>query len=106
MSKLLVITALPMLALLERLKAEGHEVSEDVELVTVDPNDPEWRKKADAIIAEGKIGDIRGITLPAQELPDMPFQDEHMEETPDRKLSAQLSPRQAILPPHLRQRRL
>lgn len=106
MSRMLVISALPVLALLERLKADGHEVPEGVELVTVDPNDPEWRKKADAIIAEGVVGDIRGIHLPAKELPDMPFQDEHLEETPDRKLAAQLSPRQVVLPPHLRQRRL
>ena len=47
MSKLLVITALPLLALMERLKAEGHVLPEDTELVTVDP------KEQARLLAEG-----------------------------------------------------
>ena len=105
MSKLLVITALPLLALMERLRADGHELPEGTELVTVDPQDPEWRSKVDAMLAAGSIGSLQGISR-MDPAPEQPYVDEHMEETPDRKLSAQLSPRQAILPPHLRQRRL
>ena len=105
MSKLLVITALPLLTLMERLKADGHVLPEDTELVTVDPQDPEWRDKVDAMLADGSIGSFQGISTPLP-APEQPYVDEHMEETPDRKLSAQLSPRQAILPPHLHQRRL
>ena len=105
MSKLLVITALPLLTLMERLKADGHVLPEDTELVTVDPQDPEWRSKVDAMLADGSISSFHKLPT-ADPAPEQPYVDEHMEETPDRKLSAQLSPRQAILPPHLRQRRL
>ena len=105
MSKLLVITALPLLTLMERLKADGHELPEGTELVTVDPQDPEWRSKVDAMLADGSISSFHKLPT-ADPAPEQPYVDEHMEETPDRKLSAQLSPRQAILPPHLRQRRL
>ena len=105
MSRLLVVTSLSLAAVLDRLKADGHELPEGTELVTVDPQDPEWRSKVDAMLADGSISSFHKLPT-ADPAPEQPCQDEHMEETPDRKLSAQLSPRQAILPPHLRQRRL
>ena len=101
MSRLLVVTSPSLAAVLDRLKVEGLVLPE----VTVDPQDPEWRSKVDAMLADGSISSFHKLPT-ADPAPEQPYVDEHMKETPDRKLSAQLSPRQASLPPHLRQRRL
>lgn len=104
MARLLIVTALPLLALMERLKADGHDIPEGTELVTVDPKDPEWRSKVDAALAEGSVGSFRGIST------DIPAPDQFTEPEPDdrsnRKLAAQFSPMQVMLPIHLRKRRL
>ena len=104
MSKLLVITALPLLTLMDRLKADGHELPEGSELVTVDPQDPEWRSKVDAMLAEGSISSFQKIatSLPAPEQ----FTEPEPDDRANRKLAAQFSPMQAMLPTHLRKRRL
>lgn len=103
MSRLIVVTTPHVLALMERLKADGHELPEGTELVPVDPQDPEWCTKMDLALADGAMGSCQGITIPNL---DAPYQDEHLGETHDRKLSAQLSPRQDALPPNLRKRRM
>ena len=104
MSRLLVVTSLPLAAVLDRLKADGHELPKDAELVTVDPKDPEWRSKVDAMLAEGSIGSFHTLStsLPAPEQ----FTEPEPDDRANRKLSAQFSPMQAMLPIHLRKRRL
>ena len=86
MALLLTVTTLPLLALMERLKADGHDIPESTEL------------------AEGSAGSFRGIST------DIPAPDQFTEPEPDarsdRKLAAQFSPMQVMLPIHLRKRRL
>lgn len=74
-------------AIVEMLSAKGVDVSQ---IALVEPDSPE----GEALLREGHCPDLTP-----------PFGDEHLEETPDRKLAAQLSPRQAVLPPNLRRRR-
>lgn len=80
----------PVLALLQRQKEEDLKRAG---VVPGDDHNPELT---------GTPGSAPGVTVD----PLAPYQDEHLEETPDRKLTAQLSPRQAVLPPNLRSRRL
>ena len=86
MKRLLVLSA-PLTAL---AKLRGAEF-----VVPSDSLSPEERSK---LLASGTIGEAHGVDF-------APYEDEHLEEDPDRKLAAQLSPRQAVLPPNLRKRR-
>lgn len=104
MARLLIVTALPLLVLMERLKADGHDIPEGTELVTADPQDPEWRSKVDAMLADGSIGSFHKLAtaLPAPEQ----FTEPEPDDRANRKLAAQFSPMQVMLPIHLRKRRL
>ena len=79
MSRLLVVTSLSLAAVLDRLKADGHELPEGTELVTVDPQDPEWRSRVDAMLADGSIGSFHKLPT-AYPAPEQPYVDEHMGE--------------------------